>query len=230
VQIIPVVDVRDSVAVHAVGGDRSRYRPVCSALIDHANPVAVAKALLAASGSRVLYVADLDAIETAGAISDAVMELIDTIDAAEIWLDAGVTDRFKHDCSDARIRPVHGTETMLPQVLAENAGGRPIVSLDYRAGTLLGRDSEAAVIKRLIDGPINTLIILDLADVGSQTGPRTLSKCRAIRDQLPRSMIAIGGGIRDVEDLHAAAVAGASAVLVATALHNLTLHSNAGDV
>ena len=59
--VIGVIDLKGGVAVHAVRGERERYRPVRSALAARAEPIAVA-AGLRALGLDELYVADLDAI------------------------------------------------------------------------------------------------------------------------------------------------------------------------
>ena len=60
-QVIPVLDLLDGHAVRAVRGERSRYRPIQSSLCATSDPVAIARALVAATGARTLYVADLGA-------------------------------------------------------------------------------------------------------------------------------------------------------------------------
>ncbi len=61
-QVIPVLDLLDGHAVRAVRGERTRYRPIESSLCATSEPLAVAHALLAATGARTLYIADLGAI------------------------------------------------------------------------------------------------------------------------------------------------------------------------
>ena len=43
-RVIPVLDVKDGLAVHAVGGQRSHYRPVRSLLHPSADPLDLARA------------------------------------------------------------------------------------------------------------------------------------------------------------------------------------------
>ena len=63
-EVIPVLDLRQGRAVHAIGGDRSRYGVVRSALAPdaHGDPLVLARAFRRRLGSRRCYVADLDAL------------------------------------------------------------------------------------------------------------------------------------------------------------------------
>lgn len=88
-RIIPVIDVMAGVAVRAVGGRRADYRPVQSKLTASVDPVAVAKAMLAATGAEEIYVADLDAITGQGGGTVAA-ELADALPGTRIWIDQGV--------------------------------------------------------------------------------------------------------------------------------------------
>ncbi|MBL8704261.1 MAG: histidine biosynthesis protein, partial [Rhodospirillales bacterium] len=58
---IPVIDLKAGQVVHARRGDRANYRPIETSLSPSAEPVAVARGLMALHGFRRLYVADLDA-------------------------------------------------------------------------------------------------------------------------------------------------------------------------
>ena len=61
-QIIPVLDLLDSVVVRGVAGQRDEYRPVESSIAPSSNPVDVAIAFRETFGLNRLYIADLDAI------------------------------------------------------------------------------------------------------------------------------------------------------------------------
>ena len=62
-RVVPVIDLKDGTAVHAVRGERERYRPVRSALArEDGDPLALARAFRSTLGLDELYVADLDAI------------------------------------------------------------------------------------------------------------------------------------------------------------------------
>ena len=61
-RVIPVIDLKGGVAVHAVRGDRERYRPLRSGIAEGSDPVEVTRAVRERFGLDELYVADLDAI------------------------------------------------------------------------------------------------------------------------------------------------------------------------
>ena len=88
-RIIPVIDVLAGVVVRAVGGKRADYRPIQSKLTPSANPVSVAKALVAATGAEEVYVADLDAIMGQGGGTVAA-EVADALPEVKVWIDQGV--------------------------------------------------------------------------------------------------------------------------------------------
>src|SRR4051812_27418585 len=61
-QVIPVLDLRAGIVVHARRGQHSEYAPLRSSLVQGCEPVAVARALCAICRTRTVYVADLDAV------------------------------------------------------------------------------------------------------------------------------------------------------------------------
>ena len=61
-RVIPVIDLKGGVAVHAVRGERERYRPLRSRIAEGSDPVELTRAVRERFGLDELYVADLDAI------------------------------------------------------------------------------------------------------------------------------------------------------------------------
>src|SRR5262245_56237630 len=61
-RIIPVLDLKRGLAVHAVAGRRSYYQPVQSIFHASSDPLELVTALRERLGLHSLYVADLDAI------------------------------------------------------------------------------------------------------------------------------------------------------------------------
>ena len=89
-RIIPVIDVKGGLAVHARGGDRAHYAPIRSILHEGHDPVDLARAYRDRLGLDSVYLADLDAI--AGGVPNVdvyrrIAELPMTL-----WIDAGVRD------------------------------------------------------------------------------------------------------------------------------------------
>jgi len=246
-QVIPVLDLLDGLAVRAVRGERARYRPIESPLCATSEPLAVAHALLAATGARTLYIADLGAILRQGDHAGHLAALLDALDrlcqasghSVEIWLDAGFTDfpsmhalfdriesaRHTHGIQPpgrATLVPVFGTETLLDTHAlhdAEAAGFAPVLSLDHRAGGLVADPSAA---RPDTSWWPSRVIVMTLDHVGSYEGP-DLDTFAAIRAQAGDRELIGAGGIRHLADLSAAARSGAAAWLVASALHDRRL-------
>ena len=61
-RVVGVIDLKGGAAVHAVRGERERYRPVARSRGDDGDALALARGFRAALGLDELYVADLDAI------------------------------------------------------------------------------------------------------------------------------------------------------------------------
>jgi phosphoribosylformimino-5-aminoimidazole carboxamide ribotide isomerase len=112
------------------------------------------------------------------------------------------------------------------RAIVETCGDlRPIFSLDLKDGKPLvcnqeWRDASPVELSLLAQSAgIQELIVLDLADVGTGGGTRTLDLCRTIRVATRFRRIIAGGGVRGLDDLRALASAGCDAALVASALH-----------
>ena len=87
-RVIPVIDLKGAAAVHAVRGERERYRPLRSAIVAGSDPVEVTRAVRDALGLDELYVADLDAIAGRSAHRATIAALARE---ARVMVDAGVT-------------------------------------------------------------------------------------------------------------------------------------------
>src|SRR4051812_38154753 len=84
-RVIPVIDLKSGAAVHAVRGERERYRPLRSRIADGSDPVSVTRAVRERFGLDELYVADLDAIAggpgNAGLVAALAREACALVDA-----------------------------------------------------------------------------------------------------------------------------------------------------
>jgi phosphoribosylformimino-5-aminoimidazole carboxamide ribotide isomerase len=238
-RVVPVLDLKGGLAVHAVRGERHAYAPVRSLLAPSADPVGLARAYREDLGCDACYVADLDAITGAGD-HGAVVERIAAVGLA-VWLDAGVATPAGAGAAAARgaARVIVGTETLRdardlgPMAEAARAGASRAdcaVSLDHRDGRLLGGAAAVAATDAVElaalawAAGIRAFIVLDLARVGAGTGPET-GPARRLRARLPAAEVVVGGGVRGAEDLRALAQAGYDAVLVGTALHTGVLRA-----
>jgi phosphoribosylformimino-5-aminoimidazole carboxamide ribotide isomerase len=219
-RVVPVIDLKGGLAVHAVRGERERYRPVGR------DPLSLARGFRAELGLDELYVADLDAITGAGG-NDAVIRALAS--EARAMVDAGICepDRARELLELGVDRVVVGTETLnspdaLDRLLAEVP--ELVLSIDLRDGRTLSPDPQLAglpaldVVARLHRAALREVIVLDLARVGSGAGP-DVGLFTEIHAAFPDLELLAGGGVRDAADLRALGAAGAAGALVATALH-----------
>jgi phosphoribosylformimino-5-aminoimidazole carboxamide ribotide isomerase len=230
-EVIPVIDLKNGLAVHAVRGQRQRYAPVRSVLSPTAEPSALAHALAEKLGCRRAYVADLDAIAGCGDHGEVIREMARR-SGLTLWVDAGVStvEAAQRLLAQSAERIIVGSETLASLEQLRRlipAVGTPslILSLDLRGGRLLGGSPEIArldppaLAAQAWEAGIRSFIVLDLARVGSAAGVQTELAVR-LRQQYPRAQIVVGGGVRSAGDLHELARLGFDAVLVATALHD----------
>ena len=218
--------------MRAVRGDRAAYRPIDSPLAPGSEPCMLGAALLdrtpaPAGAPPLLYVADLDALQ-GGAPQHAVLrDLLGLRPGLEVWLDGGFADadaaaalRRAIGAGAERVRPVYGSESLASRaaLAAIGADPRAVLSLDSRSARPLDRAG-------CRDAPAlwpPTVIVMTLDRVGARAGP-DLESLERLRAMAPDRTWIGAGGVRDAADLRAAAAAGASAWLVASALHDGTL-------
>jgi HisA/HisF family protein len=218
-EVIPVLDLKEGVVVHARMGRRDQYRPIETPLASTSNPVDVARGLLAIHPFETFYIADLDAIENAGNNDAALTRLKTELPNLVFWVDNGVADLARaNSWLDAGLgNLVLGSESQRDGALVRRLSqdDRVILSLDYRGDEFLG---PAALLSDAADWP-RKIIAMTLARVGSANGP-DLNRLAAIKAAAPDKLIYAAGGVRDPADLAALRRAGIEGALVASSLHN----------
>ena len=233
-RVIPVIDLLNGVVVRGVAGRRSEYRPIVSRIADDATPAAVARAFVEKFGFDTAYVADLDAIQFGRPQAAAWQEIAAA--GLELWLDAGIGTaeiawQALQRLVDLRIEAelvvgLESLESTSELGIFEQLGRTPIVSLDMLEGRPLVRNpawqglAPLELAMAMVAWGCRDLIVLDLADVGTNSGTRTLELCRQIRRVGPPIHLIAGGGVRGTADLRALADAGCQTALVASALHD----------
>jgi phosphoribosylformimino-5-aminoimidazole carboxamide ribotide isomerase len=218
--VIPALDLKDGVVVQAKAGDRADYRPIASPFGAADDPVAIARRLLALTGSPSLYIADLDAIAGTGNHFELVRGISDALPGVTVWIDAGFSNVA--DCAfwlPLGATLVIGSES-LPAVdnwqeIHGAFGESVVLSLDF--GTDGSRGPEP-----LFSDPAlwsNRLIAMDLTRVGADTGP-DVGRLKSIVDSADGRAVFAAGGVRNLADLAALASLNAHGALIATALHS----------
>ncbi len=225
-KVIPVIDILNGIAVHAVRGKRKDYQPLKSILTSSVDPVEIAKTF-SHLGFSALYVADLDAI-MGGKANFEVIKRITHETNLELMVDSGITDNkaieklLKINVSKIII----GTETLTTKKFVGDAvrlygANRIIVSMDFLGMklrlnlVLMVQKTLRSLLSDFVSVGVFQFIVLDLSRVGSEEGVNlTLLKKAKSKDV----KLFAGGGVRSFDDLDELKRLGVSGVLVATAL------------
>lgn len=221
-EIIPVLDLKDGVVVHARMGRRDQYRPIETPLASSSRPADVARGLLSIHPFKTLYIADLDAIEGKGTNDGALAQIKNEFPSLTFWVDNGIADfgRAQQWLGSSLGHLVLGSETQTDGQLVRQCrdNDQVILSLDYRGDAFVG---PAAIVDAVEAWP-KKIIVMTLARVGSAEGP-DLRRLTEVRSKVSERQVYAAGGLRDAADLAALAEAGIAGALVATSLHNGTL-------
>jgi phosphoribosylformimino-5-aminoimidazole carboxamide ribotide isomerase len=214
--ITPVIDIRNGVAVRAVAGRRAEYRPLVTPLAKTSAPLDVATGLMSLGDFRTLYIADLDAIEGRGDNRAAVREIARRFPKVSLWVDAGFrrADDTRDWLATETVEAVFGSESIESLAVLERLPARAILSLDFRADELLGPEgmlSASALWPRRV-------IVMTLDRIGAGAGP-DFDKLTSVRELAGDRAVIAAGGVRGQEDILGLKTAGAAGALVATALH-----------
>lgn len=226
-KVIPVIDILNGIAVHAVRGKRSKYKPLQSILCTSAEPVEVAKAFKEL-GFTELYVADLDAIIDCS-VDFGIFKRLTQKTGLALMVDAGITslDRAQKLLDSGVSKLIIGTETLQSKGFVDEAvrqfgSDRIVVSLDLKGDEVLvkfaGDKNPMSLLQEFKDMGVSQVIVLDLARVGSNEGVN-VDFIKKVIEKVGIGVY-VGGGIRDINDLVELNNLGAAGVLVATGLHS----------
>jgi phosphoribosylformimino-5-aminoimidazole carboxamide ribotide isomerase len=229
VQVIPVIDLKAGIVVHARMGQRDRYRPIETPLSATSDPVDVTRGLMSLYPFKTLYVADLDAIERNGDNRAALARVKAAFPGLTLWVDNGIAtlDAAKRFLDSELGHLVLGSETQTGLDLVHHFAHDPraVLSLDFRTDAFQGPPA------LLVDPTCwpRRVIAMTLARVGSGAGP-DLERLRTIRDAAAKDtatsrQVYAAGGIRDAADLATLRQLGIAGALVASCLHDGRLRS-----
>ncbi len=214
VPLIPVLDVLSGITVQAVAGQRDSYRPLRSRLTNSTDPSVVLGRLESVCQSGTAYVADLDGIVRARPNCEVLARLMEH--GVRLLVDAGIRciDDVRR-LGDLGLRHlIAGLETLPDPTTAadliQNADGIDLIlSIDLKHGhpqspwPPWARAHPLSVVQELADIGFDRWIVLDLAAVGTNSGPVTPDLCREIRRLRPDDELFSGGGVRSLSDVQA---------------------------
>lgn len=225
-RIIPVMDIMHGGVVHAIAGERDRYRAVRSVLTEDHSPLSIAKAFQRLSLEE-LYIADLDAIRRAGRNHEVIGQVVAET-GMKVMVDAGFrrADEVGEYVSEGVKKIVLATETLesfeeVPKVI--DIYKTPVVaSIDIKFGQVVAESDLMRLrleelIRKFEGEGASEMILLSLDRVGTQRGPDFESLKLAL--QCTSASVLVGGGVTNIEDIRLLHDRGAAGVLVATSLH-----------
>ncbi|MEY3787764.1 MAG: hypothetical protein RLZ75_1971, partial [Pseudomonadota bacterium] len=139
-KIIPVIDLKDGVVVHARQGLRDQYQPINTKLCRSSDIYQVIEAFLAEYDFNTVYIADLNAITQEGDHADLINEVLAFFPHIQFWVDKGY-QRLKN--YPHNYLPVLGSECYNDENVLELKAfnDRFILSLDYSMSGELGAKS-----------------------------------------------------------------------------------------
>jgi len=215
------MDLLGGNVVHAVKGERSKYKPIQGSMIcDSSDPFEI----ISSVKPHELYIADLDHIQDIGDNFEIIKKISGK---TKTMVDIGVKNMEDvQKCAQIADTVIIGTETAYFDVIEKAAiqfPDRIIVSIDMKNGYVLTKDMTMEdrpedIIKRLNNIEINEIILLDLGKVGTGAGIDE-NFLNDIAD-LSRHNILVGGGIKNLGDIETLRRLGINGALAATALHN----------
>jgi len=217
--IIPVIDLSNGVVIHALHGKRELYRPIKSKISDSCNPDSILSAFFQLYPFKIIYIADIDAIQGKNSHSKLINKFADNYKECEFWVDAGLEYVLENKsyCTGNNIKPILGSEndisfTEYQKII--NSNPDTILSLDFNDNGLINNSY-------LLDKETNwpkKVIIMRLHLVGSNSG---VDK-NFLKDILKinkNSEIYVAGGIRNTNDIKILNLKNINGCLISTALH-----------
>lgn len=229
-RIIPVIDILNSKAVHAIKGERTKYKPLISELFQSSDPIEIIKILIHRYNFKEIYLADLDAIIKKNPNYDIISK-ITKFQHLKIILDPGIVksedilrfSRFNINKLILGLETINSFEVIRDSLKIFGID-KIVISVDMFKGKIITKirdlinESLINTILKLRNLGVRELILLDLFRVGQKLGgvPPLYLKIREIFD----GEILVGGGIKNFDDLQNYYRNSFSGVLLATALYD----------
>jgi phosphoribosylformimino-5-aminoimidazole carboxamide ribotide isomerase len=217
-EIIPVIDLKGGIVVHARMGRRELYRPIQTPLARTSDPVDVVRGVMSIYAFQRLYIADLDAIGGNGNNHGTIVQVNQAFPQVTLWLDNGIADvdTAAEWLQQGLGHLVLGSETQADTAIVCRFSEDPrvVLSLDFREGVFQGPQT---LLTQVQHWP-QQVIVMTLDRVGSRSGP-DLERLHTIKAIAEARAIYAAGGVRDTTDLRALANAGIAGALVASSLH-----------
>ncbi|MGB9978299.1 HisA/HisF family protein [Methanobacterium sp.] len=217
--IIPVLDIKNGMAVSGKSGKRETYKPLKTVFHKSASPEEIAKSLQNAGAVRI-YIADLDSIENRESNFDIIKKVNKYI---PVMLDSGAKNIYDvKKALEVADKAIIATETLeniddLNNIFDKIDKNRLIISIDIKDGEIFSKYLNIDAnnfINKIEELNSQEVILLDISQVGTEKGINE----KLIKKFLRLPLI-IGGGITS-SDIKKLEKLGINKFLVGSALHN----------
>ena len=214
IKLIPVIDLKDGIVVHAKYGQRDNYQPIQSVLSDQPDIYSVLNGFLRLHAFDTLYIADLNAITQNGDNSTLIRQVLNDFPTITFWIDAG---KILPQKLPKNYMPILGSEYMDENFISYfvQFHHQFILSLDY------GANGERLGATELWQEPQywpKEVIIMTLARVGSSQGIAS-EELKHFSKTYPNRQFIAAGGVRNMDDIAILKKYNVKAVLLASAFH-----------
>lgn len=218
--IIPVLDISRGQVVQAIKGERKYYKTISSTLSENSEPASVINAFLELYPFKIIYIADLDAIQGSNNQHTLINNLAQQFKDCCFWVDSGletVKNKQRYYQTD-NIELIIGSEHQASKAsLATLINQHPdiLLSLDFNDSGLI----ENTYLLRDTNIWPRRLIVMMLHRVGLNKGidEQHLNKVLSLSEE---HEVYAAGGVRGIEDLENLKTSGVKGALIGTALHN----------
>jgi phosphoribosylformimino-5-aminoimidazole carboxamide ribotide isomerase len=217
--IIPVLDLKNGIAVSGKSGKRESYKPLRTVFYKSDSPQGIGKSLSDAGAVRI-YIADLDSIENRKSNFEVIQEVNKNI---SVMLDCGARNVFDvKKALEVADKVIIATETLkdiddLTDIFDNFDKNRLVISIDIKDNKIFSKSLNIDIkefIRKIKELNPPEVILLDISQVGTERGVNY----ELIRKFLELPLI-IGGGITS-SDIKRLEKLGINKFLVGSALHN----------
>lgn len=217
-KLIPVIDLKNGIVVHAKQGLREQYQPIKSILTPNFDMYSVLHGFLNVYTFDTFYIADLNAITGQGDNAALIRQVLSDFPEITFWVDAGYQQA---KIFPENYFPVLGSECFNDENICEllDFKQRFVLSLDY------GLNGEMLGAKKLF---IETnywsenVIMMTLNRVGSSQGVN-VDLLQQFKQNYPQKNFIAAGGVRGIDDVQQLKNIDVTYVLLASALHSGTI-------
>ncbi|WP_437186975.1 HisA/HisF-related TIM barrel protein [Planctomicrobium sp. SH668] len=228
-ELVPVVDLMQGVVVRGHAGQREKYLPNKSRLLESSDPLQTALALSQNYQARQLYVADLDGIQFDQPQYAILAQIVEA--GLSISVDSGIRTILQAEqLLKMGVKKVIVSLESLPDLelmreFVSSLGAEQILfSLDLKNGepfgAAAGNKNPIEIVWTAVDCGVRQMIILDVAKVGSHSGVATGALCHTIKKRWPDLVLWTGGGVRSLADLQKLSLDRVDGAMVSSALHD----------